>query len=82
MGNEGAGGLQTGNSPGNSPGAMAVASVDNTVTLAKSIIIAPDGHKILYVAGSLFGGWQSIVNSTIVVNSEFVLYFVRLITFQ
>ncbi len=67
-GNSGTGGLQTTGSPSISPGAMAVASVDNTHTLTDSIIVAPDGSKILYEAGTTFGGWQGIVSSTIIVN--------------
>jgi hypothetical protein len=67
MGNDGYGGLQTGGTPSNAASAMAVGSIDNTHTIS-SIIIAPDIHKISYQAGTLFGGWQSIVNSTIVVN--------------
>jgi hypothetical protein len=67
MGNDGGGGLQTGSNPANSPGVMAVASVDNMYTL-EFLIIAPNGNKIPYLAGSAFGGWQSTVNSTIVVN--------------
>jgi hypothetical protein len=73
-GNSGSGGLQTVGSPGLAPGAMAVASVDNTYTLTSYSIITPNGSKILYQAGTFSGGWKSIVNSTIVVNSQFALY--------
>lgn len=68
LGNDGDGGLQTGGDPANLPGAMAVGSVDNTLTLTSYTIIAPDSSKILYQAGTYFGAWKSIVNSTIVVN--------------
>jgi hypothetical protein len=74
MGNEGDGGLQTGSMPSSSPGAMAVGSVDNSHTL-RYIIIAPDGYKILYDAGSSFGQWKSSFNSSIVVIGQFSLYF-------
>jgi hypothetical protein len=69
IGNNGAGGLQTGSNPGLSSGAMAIGSADNTYTL-QHYFIAPDGYKIWYQVGSLFGEWNSIFNSTIVVNSE------------
>ena len=81
MGNEGKGGLQTGDSPGSSPGAIAIGSADSTYTL-KYIIIAPDGHQIFYDAGSLFGQWKSIFNSTIVVNSQLSLCLPYRTTFQ
>jgi hypothetical protein len=81
MGNNGDGGLQTGSSPGLSSGAMAVGSADNTYTL-QHYIIAPDGYKIWYQAGSSFGEWKSIFNSTIVVNSEFLLCLLHQITLQ
>jgi hypothetical protein len=68
MGNDGEGGLQTGGAPSNAADAMAVASIDNMHAVF-SIIIAPDGHKIPYHTGALFGGWKSVVNSTIIVNS-------------
>jgi hypothetical protein len=74
-GNSGNGGLQTAGSPALSSGAMAVASVDNTYTLTSYTIITPNGSKILYQAGTYFGGWKSIVNSTIVVSGQFVLYY-------
>lgn len=67
--NEGTGGLQTTGSPANIPGAMSVASVDNTYSLQLYTIITPNGAKIIYQAASGFGGWKSIVNLTIVVNS-------------
>jgi hypothetical protein len=53
--------------PGDAPNAVAVASVDNKYP-ALAIIIAPSGKKIPYLSGLAFGGWQSFVNSTIVVN--------------
>ncbi len=37
MGNSGAGGLQTGLSPGDAPGAIAVASVDNVDLVSNKI---------------------------------------------
>jgi len=81
MGNDGQDGVQTGGSPADSLGVMAVASVDNMYTL-KFFIIAPDGHKIFYLPGAAFGGWQAIVNSTIVVNGQLVLRSRYLITFK
>jgi hypothetical protein len=69
MGNEGQGGLQTGGSPGSSPGAITIGSADSAYTL-KYFIIAPDGHQIFYDAGTQFGQWKSIFNSPIVVNSQ------------
>ena len=74
-GNEGAGGLQTINTPSISPSAMAVASVDNMYDLLYYTIIAPDGSTILYQAGTNFGGWKSTINSVIVVNSQFTLHY-------
>jgi hypothetical protein len=71
MGNSGNGGLQTGANPGNAAGVVTVASVDNILALLP-IIITPDGSKIHYQAGSAFGGWKLAVNSTIVVNSQFI----------
>ncbi len=68
MGNSGGGGLQTGGQPANAPNAMAVASVDSIQALIFLIIIGPDGSKILYQPPSVSYGWQSIINSTIVVN--------------
>ena len=73
IGNEGEGGLQTCAMPGSAPDAMAVGSADNTYTL-QYYIIAPDGSKIFYDAGVLFGRWKSVFNSTIVVNGQFLLY--------
>lgn len=66
-GNDGDSGLQTVGNPGDAPNAVAVASVDNKYP-ALAIIIAPSGKKIPYLSGLAFGGWQSFVNSTIVVN--------------
>jgi hypothetical protein len=65
--------------PGDAPNAVAVASVDNKYP-ALAIIIAPSGKKIPYLSGLAFGGWQSFVNSTIVVNGQFVLHSLYLIT--
>jgi hypothetical protein len=45
MGNSGAGGLQTGLSPGDAPGAIAVASVDS-VGIAQLIAVSPVNNKI------------------------------------
>ena len=68
MGNDGGGGFQTGSGPGINPDVMAVGWAENMYNLRFSVIIAPDGHKILYRPGTAFGGWQSIISSTIVVN--------------
>ncbi|CAF4852497.1 unnamed protein product, partial [Rotaria sp. Silwood1] len=65
--NDGAQGVQTGITPAISLGAIAVASVDSSQSVGY-YIIAPDGKTISYIPGTAFGGWQSITNSTIVVN--------------
>lgn len=67
QGNDGVQGLQTAGTPAISSGAMAIGSVDNTQT-AQFYLTTPAGSKIVYSAGNRFGGWHSIVNSTIVVN--------------
>ncbi|CAF4155643.1 unnamed protein product [Rotaria sp. Silwood2] len=67
QGNDGVQGLQTGDDPAISSGAMAIASIDNALT-TNPYLITPDGVRILYSPGAAFGGWQSIVNSIIVVN--------------
>lgn len=72
-GNSGNGGLFTVNSPSIPFNTMSVGSVDNTYNLKFYGIIAPDGSKILYAAGTVAGGWKSVVNTTIVVNSQSVL---------
>ena len=72
-GNSGNGGLFTVNSPSIPFNAMSIGSVDNTYTLTSYSIIAPDGSKIIYQAGTASGGWKSMVNATIVVNSRFAL---------
>ncbi|CAF1210399.1 unnamed protein product [Adineta ricciae] len=64
MGNSGTGGLQTGGEPAISSEGLAVGSVDNTYTL-KHIIIAPDNHKILAIAGQAFGPWITNFSATI-----------------
>ncbi|CAF3304435.1 unnamed protein product [Rotaria socialis] len=69
QGNDGAQGLQTGGNPAISSGAMAVASVDNS-NVPQLYFITPDGKEIFYSAGNSFGGWQSNVNSIIVVNDR------------
>lgn len=73
-GNSGNGGLHTPLSPSTLENAMAVASVDNTFTLTAYTIFTPNGSKILYIAGAIFGGWRSTLNAVIVVNSQFTLY--------
>lgn len=74
-GNDGGGGLQTVGVPAVSFNTMAVASVDNIFTLRFYTIIAPDGRKIPYRAGADFGGWKTIINSTVIVNSQYILYY-------
>ena len=69
MGNSGTGGLQTGGEPAISSEGLAIGSVDNTYTL-KHIIIAPDGHKILAIAGQAFGPWITNFSATIDVDSR------------
>jgi hypothetical protein len=81
MGNEGAGGLQTTDVPSAGPGVMAIGSVDSSYTL-QTIIIAPDGSQIFYTAGSYYGPWTSVFNSTIVINSRFSLCLLNRITFE
>lgn len=77
--NDGDGGLQTSDEPAVDFSEMSVASVNNNYNLDTDylLIIAPDGTDIVYVPGSLYGGWKSIVNLTIVVNSYVVhiIYF-------
>jgi hypothetical protein len=53
---------------------MSVASVDSKYLfyLQYPYIITPDGEKIVYTPGSLYGRWKSTVNLTIVVNGKFV----------
>ena len=72
-GNNGNGGLFTLNSPSIPFNAMSIGSVDNTYTLVSYSIIAPDGSRIIYRAGTNAGGWKSVINATIVVNSWFSL---------
>ena len=48
-------------------------TVDHTYILVSYNIIAPDGSKIIYQAEMNAGGWGSVVNATIVVNSWFSL---------
>ncbi|UJR22388.1 hypothetical protein I4U23_025449 [Adineta vaga] len=69
-GNSGDGGIQTTGDPSNSPAAMCICSIENKYTLMtnSSIIVTPNGSRILYQPGLNYGGWKSIVNSTIVVN--------------
>ena len=81
LGNSGSGGLQTSGTPANTPGAIGVASVENEIQLLP-IIISPDGSYIPYESGLDFGGWNSIVNSTIVVNGQFIFHLLSLITDQ
>ncbi|CAF4857197.1 unnamed protein product [Rotaria sp. Silwood1] len=68
FGNEGSQGLQTGGSPSISSGAMAIASVDNSHS-PRFYLLTPDGERIYYLPGTVFGGWQSNVPSRIVVNN-------------
>ncbi|CAF1191453.1 unnamed protein product [Rotaria sordida] len=68
FGNDGSQGLQTGGNPSISSGAMAVASVDN-LHAAQFYMITPNNERIFYLAGTAFGGWQSNVQSKIVVNN-------------
>ncbi|CAF4928060.1 unnamed protein product [Rotaria sp. Silwood1] len=60
-------GVQACGSPGISLGAMSVASVDNGHTI-QFYLITPNGEKIFYSPGGIFGPWPFIVNSTIIVN--------------
>lgn len=72
-GNDGRLGIQTTGTPGNTLDAMSVASLENTAAI-NLFIIAPDGKKIPYQPGREFGGWKSIVNSTIIVHSQLFLF--------
>lgn len=72
-GNDGTSGIQTTGTPSNLPSAIAAASIDN-MEIIGLFIIAPDGRKITYRPGAILGGWKSIVNSTIIVHSQFLLY--------
>ena len=74
MANSGNGGFQTGNDPAIAPSALAVGSVYNTLQILP-VIFAPNGRKISYQPGTVFGRYQIAVNSTIVVNSQFSLHF-------
>ena len=66
-GNAGEAGLQTDGVPAIALGAMAVASADSNYAV-QLFIIAPDGRKIFYDPGIVFGRWTSSINLTIVVN--------------
>lgn len=81
MGDFGDFGLQTDGNPGNTPDAMAVAALDS-LYVPKLFIMASDGTKIFYQRATAFGGWTSIVNLTIVLNSEFIFYSIHLNTFH
>lgn len=70
-GNDGTSGIQTTGTPSNLPTAIAVASIDNMEVISL-FIIALDGRKITYRPGAILGGWKSIVNSTIIVHSQFL----------
>lgn len=72
IGNDGADGLHTVASPAISSGSIAVAAVDNSYT-TQFYLLTPEGEKIVYLPGVKFGGWRSIVPSTVVVNGSFSL---------
>ncbi|CAF4514129.1 unnamed protein product [Rotaria sp. Silwood2] len=63
--------LQTGGSPSISAGAIAVASLDN-LRAPRYYLFTPDDEKIFYLPGAAFGGWQSVVQSEVVVNSKYL----------
>ncbi|CAF1433292.1 unnamed protein product, partial [Adineta steineri] len=67
FGNAGSMGLQTCGSPSISPGAIAVASIDN-LHAAQLQLFTPDNETIFYLPGTAFGGWQTTVQSIIIVN--------------
>jgi len=72
-GNSGRGGLQTTGAPANAQGVMSIGSIDSQYlfSTSTSIIIAPNGKNIVYTPSTLYGGWKSTMNLTIVVNSKF-----------
>jgi hypothetical protein len=70
FGNDGGVGLQTCGSPSISSGAIAVGSVDN-LHVPRLQLFTPDNEAIFYLPGTAFGGWQTNVQSMIVVNGEF-----------
>ncbi|CAF4105811.1 unnamed protein product [Adineta steineri] len=72
FGNAGSMGLQTCGSPSISPGAIAVASIDN-LHAAQLQLFTPDNETIFYLPGTAFGGWQTTVQSIIIVNGEFFI---------
>ena len=72
-GNSGRGGLQTTGAPANEQGVMSIGSIDSQYlfSTSTSIIIAPNGKNIVYTPSTLYGGWRSTMNLTIIVNSKF-----------